>query len=79
MTASCSLFGSNESEQKGGSRSVLQGFEAVLSVPFLTAPEFRQDARAIHEAPRGLLHCLYSVFILTPQISNVCMSQISFY
>lgn len=55
MTASCGLFESDASEQKTDSKSVLQGFQVALGVPSLPALEFRQDARAVRGAPRGLL------------------------
>lgn len=61
MTASCGLFESDASEQKIGSKSVPQGFQAALRVPSLPAPEFSQDAR--RGATRGLLHHLNSVLI----------------
>lgn len=61
MTASCGLFEYDASEQKTGSKSVPQGFQAALRVPSLPAPEFSQDAR--RGATRGLLHHLNSILI----------------
>lgn len=77
LTASCGFFESHTSEQKTGSKLVLQGFQAALREPSLPALEFRQDARAIRGVPRGLLAPSQFSTNHSPWIPNVCMSQIS--